>query len=368
MTRAACTPVVVGVGATRYAPRSAASEAALGTAAILAALRDAQLTPGDVDGVVRFDREAVWEFDLTAGLGVRRLDFYNAVPFGAGSTPALLRMAALAIRQSLATVIVGWHARNRAPALPPPESGAQWQVPFGVTDPAHATALLMRRHMICWGTTADTVARVTTLLRRHAARNPRAVRRRPLTRSAHRRSAFVAEPLRRADLAVEASGACAFIVTSLERARDLPRRPVRILGSAQAVVSPAATQLGTWLGDGRERAMDRAAAALWRNARVRPADADVVFLHDAASPLVLLGVEDWGFCPRGEGAAFLGRRRPVVNPNGGQVGEASLDGINNLIAAVEQVRGTARPQIGGVEVAMVAGSALEPTSAVVLGV
>lgn len=367
MTRASRTPVVVGVGTTRFASRSPSSEASLGVAAILAALRDAQLAPRDVDGVVRFDREAVWEFDLTAGLGVRRLDFYNAVPFGAGSTPALLRMAALAIRQSLATVVVGWHARNRLPALPPPESGAQWQVPFGVTAPSQAVALLTRRHMTTWGLGEDAIARASTLLRRHAARNPRALRRRPLTRAAHRRSPLVADPLRRADVAAEAAGACAFVVTSLERARDLPRRPVRILGSAQALVPPAATQLGAWLGDGRERAMDGAAAALWRDARVRPSDADVVFLHDAASPLVPIGVEDWGLCPRGEGAAFVAARRPVVNPNGGQVGEAALDGINNLVAAVEQVRGTARPQVSGVEVALVAGSALEPTSAVVLG-
>ena len=107
-------PVIVGIGRTRYTRRSAASEHALAAHAIAAALKDAGLTASQVDGAVRFDREAVWEYDLPGVGSMQNLTFYNAVPFHAGSAPALVRMAAMAIETGLAEVIVGYHARNAA--------------------------------------------------------------------------------------------------------------------------------------------------------------------------------------------------------------------------------------------------------------
>ena len=355
--------VVVGVGATRFAARSAASEPALAMRAIAAALADAGLRPADVDGVVRFDREAVWEYDLAFALGIAPLDFYAAVPFAAGAAPALLRMAALAIGEGLATVVLGWHARSRREALAPLVGGEQFRVPFGLGGAAEVAALLFRRHAHRYGTPPEALEVVTTTLRRQAARNPRALfRRRPLGRAAYRRSPLVAEPLRRADVAGAAAGGCAFVATSLARARDLRRAPVAVLGTMQVALPSATRQLADFVRFDRERAMERAARALFRGAGLAPGGADVAFLHDAASPLVLFGLEDFGLCPRGESGAFVsggGLARGRVNPSGGQLAEAHLDGINNLVAGVHRAR------LGAT--VLVAGSALEPTSAALLG-
>lgn len=377
--------VVVGIGRTRFARRTRESEHALALRAILAALRDAGLAPADVDGVVRFDREPVWEFDLTAGLGVPHLDFYNAVPYGPGATPSLLRMAAMAIAQGLARVVVGYHARNRGaravfgPGMADREGAEealvgseQFQLPFGCTGPAAPTALWFRRHMHRAGLSAQACEVVTTRLRDHAARNPRALARRPLTPAAWRRSRLVADPLRAVDVASDATGAGAFVVTSLARARDLRSTPVRVLGSLQVGLPSAARQLGLWLAADPLRTVRRASGALYRAARRRPRDVDVACLHDAASPLVLLALEAYGFCGVGESERFVRATRlargPRVNPHGGQLGEASLDGINDLLEAVRQLRGDATWPVRGARTALVSGSLLEPTSAVLLGV
>src|SRR5262249_4887839 len=156
----------------------------LAAGAIAAALRDARVPSTAIDGLVRFDRDSLWEYDLPGVAGMRALPFYNAVPFWPGSAPALLRMAAMALDQGLTTTALCYDARDGATRETPP--------------PAVESALLARRH----GIDEAAIARVTVAHRRAAARNPRALVRSPLTAAARRRSPYVAEPLRRVDLAV----------------------------------------------------------------------------------------------------------------------------------------------------------------------
>ena len=119
------TAVVAGVGRSRFSRHSGATTMSLAAPAIAAALRDAKLAPHDVDGVVRFDRDALWEYDLPGVCGVTNLGFYNAVPSGPGGAPALLRMAAMAITEGLASVVLCHHARDGvARAAPPPAAEA----------------------------------------------------------------------------------------------------------------------------------------------------------------------------------------------------------------------------------------------------
>jgi len=257
--------VVVGVGRTRFARRAAVTETALAARAIAAALRDARLGPADVDGVVRFDRDALWEYDLPGALAMPALHFYNAVPFGPGSAPALLRMAAMAVTQNLATTVLCYHARHgghRGTSARPIEA-----------------ALVARR----FGVTERDVANVTLAHRRAAARNSKALARRPLTIAARRRSPYVAEPLRRVDVAEPAIGACAFVVTRPDRARRPD--PVRIVASMQAVVPTAASD---WFAREPLDDVARAARAMFRAARLRPDDVDVACLNADASALVPL--------------------------------------------------------------------------------
>jgi acetyl-CoA acetyltransferase len=141
----------------------------------------------------------------------------------------------------------------------------------------------------------------------------------------------------------------------------------------QMVTPPPSSDVGAWLA-ARNAAMAPAVDGLFARAALGPADVDVAFLYDAFTPLVIIGVEDFGFCRRGEGGAFVASGavdwpagRLPVNTNGGQLCEAHLDGINNLVEAVRQLRGDAVSQVKGAEVALVAGSALEPSGAVLLG-
>src|SRR5262249_27783431 len=148
--------VVAGVGLTRFARRGRATASALAARAIVAALRDARVEPCDVDGVVRFDRDATWEYDLPGVRAVRGLHFYNAVPSGPGSAPSLLRRAAMAVTQGLATRVLCWPAGD----------GAAGETPA----PAVEAAMIARRNRLA----EDEIARVTLAHRRAAARNPRA--------------------------------------------------------------------------------------------------------------------------------------------------------------------------------------------------
>jgi len=368
-------PVVVGIGETPLRARSTESEHALGARAIRAALRDAGLAITDVDGVVRFDREATWEFDLPGWGRLPQLGFYDAVPRGNGSAPALLRLAAMAVRQGLASVVVGFHARNAALAAGPGmgDGGlrgelvgpAQFQLPLGVGGVAATSALVFRRYMLRHRAPARALEAVTVAARRRGARNPRALRRTALTAAEYRRSALVADPLRVADVAPTATGAAAFVVTSVERARSR-HRPVHVAGSMQAVIPSALQQLPEWFRVDRDRAVSSASREMFRRARLRPGDVDVVLVDDATSPLVLLGLEDHGLCRRGAGATFLAAAGRRVNPHGGQLACGDLDGVGQMLEAVRQLRGDATVQIRGARTALVAGSPLEPTSAVLL--
>jgi hypothetical protein len=326
--------VVAGVGQTRFARagRTDVTEMRLAAQAITAALHDARLGPADVDGVVRFDRDALWEYDLPGVRAMPALHFYNAVPFGPGSAPALLRMAAMAVSEGLAETIVCYHARSAVHAMPPP---------------ATEIALVARRH----GIVEREIAAVTIAHRRSAARNPKALVRRPLDAAARRRSPWVAEPLRRVDLAEPAIGACAFVVTSESRAR---RRPVRILSSMQVALPSVTRHLPEWFTRKPIDEIARAARAMLRSARVRPADVDVACMNADASALVPLAVRAYGLT------------RARVNPHGGQLCEAALDGINDVAEAVRQLRQDAATQVRHARVALVAASLLEPTSAVLL--
>jgi acetyl-CoA acetyltransferase len=329
--------VVVGVGRSRFARRTRVSEAALTAQAITAALRDARLTARQVDGVVRFDRDAVWEYDLPGVLGMPALPFYNAVPFSPGSAPALLRMAALAIDQGLATTVLCYHARDGVARA---------------TPPLVVESALLGRHC---GIDEAGIARVTLAHRRAAAKNPRALLRTPVTAAARRKSPYVAEPLRQVDVVSLAAGACAFIVSRA----DLARRPsVRIVGSMQAAVPSMAKHLTEWFARNPLDDIARAARAMFKAARVRPADVDVAFLNAETSALVPLAVRVYGVA------------EARVNPHGGQLCEAALDGVNDVAAAVECLRpvahGARRAEGRRPRLALVAGSLLEPTSAVLL--
>jgi acetyl-CoA acetyltransferase len=175
---------------------------------------------------------------------------------------------------------------------------------------------------------------------------------------------MLADPLCRLDFCLETDGALAFVVTSSERAADLRQRPVYIAGTAQ-VGTKEWGRAFFWLNQPEEAFVSAGATAvaqrLYETSGIGPAEIDVACIYDHFSPLVIMQLEDYGFCKRGEGGPFVesGAIRMngaiPVNPHGGHLSEGYVVGFTHVREAVEQLRGTAVNQVAGAEVALVTG-------------
>jgi acetyl-CoA acetyltransferase len=212
----------------------------------------------------------------------------------------------------------------------------------------------------------------------HASRNPDAIMREPITLDDWAASRPISEPIRLFDCSLENDGACAVLVTSLERARDLAQPPVPVLSQVQ-YGAPIHTELAAFFATTAafgERAGGAltASARLFGAAAVTPADVDVAMIVEPFTMAVPLALEQYGFCGMGEGGPFIesgATRWPAgalpVNTHGGSNGEAFVHGVNHLPEAVRQLRGTACNQVEGAEVAFVCGAISDPSGAVLLG-
>ena len=211
--------------------------------------------------------------------------------------------------------------------------------------------------------------------RRHAATNPKAwFHGRPISLAEHQRSRWIVEPLRLLDCCQESDGAVAVVVTSLERARDLRQPPVRIAAAAQGATTDQQMMTRYYSPDitGLPE-MGLVARQLYAMAGIGPEDVQTAILYDHFTPFVLVQLEEFGFCGRGEAKDFvregrieLGGSLPV-NTHGGQIGEAYIHGMNGIAEGVRQVRGTSVNPVPGVEHVVVTAGTGVPTSGIVLG-
>ena len=400
--RRAC---LVGVGETRYARWGGitdASEHALALQAILNAVADAGLDVDAVDGLTSFAGDRNDAAFLAGDLGLPELRFANMVwlPGGGGGCAAVAN-AALAVESGQADVVVAFRSlcqgqfhrfgqgpgaradRERVPALREAQSlldaHLAYMFPFGVLNAPIAYALPMRRHMHRYGTTGEHLGQVAVTFRAHAARNPRAVMgHRPLTLADHQASPMIAEPFRRADCCLETDGACAVVVTSAERARDCRARPVELLASAQGAVHGYGwgpfTNVNIPDAHYASGGGTSVARRLWTAAGLRPNDVDVAQIYDHFSGLVLLTLEDFGFCEPGDAGPFVARGGLAwpdgvlpTNTHGGSLSEAYIHGLNHVVEGVRQLRGVSTCQVEGSEVCLVTSAAGVPTSALLLG-
>jgi acetyl-CoA acetyltransferase len=384
-------PAIAGIGQTRFAKSLGVSEAAVAAEAIRAALADAGLAPRDVDGLCLYDIESNGVADVARLCGFERIRFFATHSHGGGSYVAVVASAATAIRARRADVVVAFRARNRGrrssfgkgyteggrpwEKVAPRIAGFyQWQVPFGVAAPVHEMALIARHHMLTYGTTSAHFGAVAVAARAHATRNPNALMRAPMTLADHAGSRMVADPLRLLDCCLESDGGAAIVLTGGERARDLRQRPAFVHAAVQTN-GPAHHHPHDWFAfaDDRRRWMEAAAARLWGEAGVRPDDVDAAMLYDHFTPMVLLALEDWGFCAPGESGPFAATgalRWPAgrlpVNTHGGQLSEAFIHGFNNLTEAVRQLRGTSTCQVPDADMIFVAAASSDPYGALLL--
>ncbi len=378
---------IVGIGATEFSKDSGRSELQLAAEATLAALTDAGLSPSDVDGLVTFTMDANSETAVARELGIPALSFFSRVGYGGGAACATVQQAAMAVATGMAEVVVCYRAFNErsgsrfgrvqtAAAAQPTSAGIDnsWHYPMGLGTPAATVAMFARRYMHEYGATSEDFGRVAVADRRHAATNPKAwFHGRPITIDDHQNSRWIVEPLRLLDCCQESDGAVALVVTSTERARDLPNRPARIAAAAQGSGADQYTMNSYYRPDltGLPE-MGVVARQLWARSGLRPEDMSVAVLYDHFTPFVLVQLEELGFCPRGEarhfiadGALELDGRLPT-NPHGGQLGEAYIHGMNGIAEGVRQLRGTAANQISDATNVLVTAGTGVPTSGLVL--
>jgi acetyl-CoA acetyltransferase len=414
--RAAC---LVGIGETRYAKWGGipeTSEYQLAISAIVAAVADAGLSMDDVDGLASFADDRNDATFAAADLGLPELRYASMswLPGGGGACAAVAN-ASMAVETGAAEVVVvyrslcqgqfhrfGQGPGGRPPSQPlgrPPGGGparvpglrkartlleahTAFTMPFGMFSPPIAYAMVLKRHMHLFGTTEDQMGTVAVTTRAHASRNPRAVMGdKPMTMEDYRASRLVSEPFHLFDCCLETDGACAVVVTTADRARDLARTPVEIIASAQGTSSGFGhgqySNVGMPDEDYTSAGARPVAARLWAtagaSAGIGPADIDVAQIYDHFTGLVLLSLEDFGFCPRGEGGPFASSGALAwpdgalpTNTHGGSLSEAYIHGLNHVVEAVRQIRGDSTCQVPGAETCLVTSAAGVPTSALVL--
>jgi acetyl-CoA acetyltransferase len=185
---------------------------------------------------------------------------------------------------------------------------------------------------------------------------------------------MIADPLHLLDCSLETDGACAVIVASAERARDLRQPPALISGASQGMPPRHYMMNGLlYQDDPFDMPSKYAAGDVYCSAGLGPEDIDVALFYDVFSPMVLWQLESYGFCKPGEAASFVREGRAAwpdgelpINTHGGSLSEAYVHGFNHILEGVRQVRGTSTCQVPEANVALVAAAAVVPSSALIL--
>lgn len=405
---------IVGVGESQYTKWGKIvdeTEHALAHKAIMKAVADAGLSIDDVDGLASFAEDRNEAIFIAAELGIPELRFGNMVwmPGGGGGCAAVAN-ACMAVETGQAEVVVVYrslcqgqfmrfgHAAeimtNDTPDAqePPPVSLQQANtlmlsamgnvMPFGMLTGAAAFALPFRRHMHKYGTTSEQLGKIAVTFRKHANNNERAVMKdRELTLEQHQASRMIADPFRLFDCCMENDGACAVVVTTRERAQDLAkakgRRPVEVVATEQG--TPKGYSFGSFTNANIDDSIyatggtEQMANRLWEKADLKPEDVDVAQIYDHFTGSVLMQLEDFGFCKRGEGGDFVDSGALAVdggslpsNTSGGSLSEAYMHGLNHVLEGARSLWGESCNNVDNAEVCLVTSAAGVPSSAIIL--
>jgi len=325
-------------------------------------------------------------------LALPGLSFFAEAPGGGNAGANTVQLATLAVAQGLANYVVCFRARNRGKQSSEGpgqfQGGRPWEkmatrvtewpkkyhAPYGLVAPSHEMAMIARRYMHEFGVREEHFGMVAVAQRAHAMRNPDAMMRSPMTLEDHRAARYIVEPLRLYDCCLESDGGAAIVVTSAERAKALRQRPAYVLSTGTALVHMTVPGVNYFKESLWETESAAVAKMIYGRAGVTPADIDAAMIYDAFTPRVLIGLEDFGFCKRGEAGAFVAEGRIQwpngsipVNTSGGSLSEVYLHGYNLVLEAVRQVRGASTCQVPNAEVVLMASGNFSPTSAFILG-
>jgi acetyl-CoA acetyltransferase len=356
---------IAGVGYTPITRASGKSPLGLAVEAVLAAVDDAGLTIDDIDGFSTFHvNDSAPIHEVSGTLGLRDLPWFNEEFGGGNRVAAIIGQAAVAVATGAARNVVVYRAMNgrsgkrmgaSAGGRPVPGTEVQYQQPYGFLAPSQAYAFAARAHMLRYGTTERHLGTIAVQQRSNAVLNPRAQMRTPITLEDYFASRPITTPFRLLDCCQESDAACAIVLARTDRAADLRHRPITIKGWT-ATVGPDDFSKG---GDLTSSNVPVLRERLYSMAGLSATDIDVAELYDAFSFSVLVQLEDYGFCKKGEGGSFLESGGAAlsgsipVNTHGGFLSEGYIHGLNHVCEAVSQLRGDAGPrQVPNAEVAL----------------
>jgi acetyl-CoA acetyltransferase len=328
--------------------------------AALNAMADCGLKPKDIDGVATAGETPV---QIAHYLGITPT-WVDGTSVGGCSFMIHVRHAAAAIEAGLAKTILVTHGesgRSRVGAVPrpvPPSSlNGQFEQPYGPMGPPSLFPIPVLRYMETYGVTHEQIAMVSVVQREWASKNPRATFRDPITVEDVLGSRMIAYPFRLLQCCLVTDGGGALILTSAERAKDFPTKPVYILGTGESVETPMVSQMESFTSS---RAFSVAGPTAFREAGIAHKDVDHLMIYDAFAHLPLYGLEDLGFVPRGEAGRFIAERNTApgsklpLNTNGGGLSymHSGMYGMYALQESVRQMRGIAPAQIPGAKISV----------------
>ena len=331
--------------------------------AALNAMEDAGLKPADIDGVATAGETPA---PVAHYLGITPT-WVDGTAVGGCSFMLHVRHAAAAINEGLCRTVLITHGesgRSRvgvAPRPPYPSSLAgQFEAPFGTMGPPTMFTIPLLRYMKTYRVSEEQVAMVSVVQREWAGKNPRATFKEPISVADVLNSRMIAYPFRILMCCLVTDGGGALILTSAERAKDFPRKPVYILGTGESVETPMISQMADFTSSRAFRVSGRKA---FDEAGISHEDVDHLMIHDAFAHLPLYGLEDLGFCKPGEAAQFIGARhtapggRLPLNTNGGGLSymHSGMYGMYALQESVRQMRGTAAAQVPGAKISVAHG-------------
>ncbi|MGD0856724.1 MAG: lipid-transfer protein [Dehalococcoidia bacterium] len=379
---------IVGIGQTKFDPVPKRDRLELALEAIKNAVADAGLKISDIDGIVRYTIDgSANDQILVNNLGMKDLAFSAEIPFYGGSGCATVATAAAAVAAGLANYVVCYRSctpydfmdftkRNSSTIWAIEAGVADFMRPYGWLSMMDTYGLIFEAHSAKYGTTVDQLGAIAVAIRKCANRNPNAVLHDvPLTIEGHRKSAIVSGRITVDDVVLPVgSAAGAVIVTSADNAKRLKQRPAYIMAAASGL-GPEPNliwEMRVLRSDVTESTAKWVAPRLFKMAGIKPKDINVAEFYDCATSNVLMQIEDYGFCKKGEAGSFaengnleLGGTLPITT-SGGFLAEVALHGFNHVLEGVRQIRGTSYSQVKDAEFVMVTSSIPTPTSAIIL--
>ncbi|MEQ9394193.1 lipid-transfer protein [Haliea sp.] len=377
---------IAGIGLTEFSKKSGVSELSLAAQATLAACEDAGLPPSEIDGFVSYTLDSTDEIELARTVGANDLKLFTKVNYGGGAAVGTILHAVMAVATGVADNVICYRAMNgrSGQRMGQGISGQivssdlvhwSWYMPYGMLTPGSWIAMIANKYMHRYGVTSEDLGRVAISQRNYAQSNPRSFfYGKPLTMEDYLASKMIAEPLRLYDFCQETDGGCAILVTSAERARDLKQKPAVIRGVVQASTR-GQEQMTSYYREALDSLpeMELAAQLVYAQSGLGPDDIDAACLYDAFTSEIIMQLESFGFCGRGEGvdmvregALDIDGRLPN-NTHGGLLSEAYIHGMNNIAEGVRLIRGSSTNQAEGVEHVLVSSGVGVPTGALILG-